>query len=243
MNKILSTVCAAFGVFCVLLFAAYLFSDKNLTVETAEAVPLERYENPNSYAALGNIIFKTDSTGAIAKSILTLDFKHNIGDVKIRGEKAYFSDLNTKQIYCYDLHGKKIWKSAGKDGFLVHHKFFPFDISPSGELWVVNAGKGGFERLDLNTGKFLESWSPLEDFAFNGIGDPLQIVAFNGGFVTMEVASNSVRIFDMEGRARVIAVNLAPQHDFYKMRAQQGDIVYFDGEKNMRLKGVLPNKR
>ena len=232
----------ALGFSCALLFAAWLLSDRPPLVEAEEAFPLERYKNPNSHEAIGNIIFETDSNGAIAKPALVLDLKYNIGDAKIREGRAYFSDLNTTQIYCYDLRGKKIWMSAGKEGFSVFSKYFPLDISPKGGLWVVNPGKKRFDRLDLNTGEFLESWNPHAKFAFKG-GDPVQIIAFDGGFATMEAASNSVRIFDMEGRAKTVASDLAAQPEFYKMHAEQNDIAYFDGKKNIKLKGALPNRQ
>lgn len=231
---------AALGLAGLALFAVYVLSDRPAAAGLGKPIPVVRYDNPNSYAPFANGVYETDSEGKISKPILVLGENAVISDAKIYKGRVYVTDAYAKRVYCYALNGRKIWESRGEDRFVIPNDRFPIDISESGELWVANTGKRRLEQLDPETGRFIASWQPQPRFAFKGCCNPVEFAALGGGrFATMEKGTRQVRLFDPSGNARVLAPKIATHWLLYRMRGADGGILYYDGEKNVVLKGLL----
>lgn len=133
--------------------------------------------------------------------------------------RLYVSDAFKKRVYCLLPSGGKVWESSGADRFAVPNFRFALDISPEGDLWVANPGRGRIEKLDKATGKFIASWTPLKKFAFAGCCNPTEFAALAGGkFATMEKGSRLMRVFSPDG-ACVYSSPVSELWGSYELRA------------------------
>ncbi len=121
-------------------------------------------------------------------------------------------------VEAYNLKTQKlVWSSQGEDKFIVPGAAFPIDISPEGNLWVANPGRKRLEQLDPETGRFIASWHPQENFG--GCCNPVRFAAMaNGKFVTMEKGTRQARIFAPSGEVvRTLTKQLSPSEYHYTL--------------------------
>lgn len=130
--------------------------------------------------------------------------------------------------------GAVVWESTGEDGFIVPGEAFPLAVSPEGNLWVANVGRKRLEQLDPQTGAFLASWQPVEQFG--GCCNPVRFAALrHGRFVTMEKGTRQARLLDPAGRViKVITGELSQSESDYQL-IHLPECVYIIDHRHKRI--------
>lgn len=234
--SILSVTAGLLGLCAMLLF----FAKTKPASVSLSAAEMEALFSPNSYMLSEKAVFKSDENSKMADKIFDIPAGIDLADFKIFNDKIFMSDAFAKKVFCYSLKGEKIWESQGLDKFIVPNEKFPLDISPDGELWVANTGRLRLENLNLETGKFVASWTPKENFA--GCCNPVEFVALGqGAFAAMEKGTCEIRLFDAAGNSKILAgsANVSNMWLKYNLRVDAKNLHYYDGRKNKTLINAL----
>jgi outer membrane protein assembly factor BamB len=127
----------------------------------------------------------------------------------------------------------------GNHGFIIPSPYFDLDVTPDGELWVVNPGKHALENYtdEGELRSYLENVSPEID-GFSGCCNPAHIaIMADGSFLTSEKGVVRIKIHKPSGELSTV---VAPPDQFKEDGdapdvAVDGDgIVYaLDYDRNM----------
>lgn len=138
----------------------------------------------------------------------------------------FHCDREKRRVYAVKTDSGEIaWESYGESGWLVPGAAFMLDVSPEGELWVLNPGRWRLEQLDPETGEYIASWQSREPMP--GCCNPVRFAALSGGrFITMEKGRRQARLYAPSGDVlNVLVANLsASEHNYVLIHHE--DTVY-----------------
>ena len=138
----------------------------------------------------------------------------------------YHCDREKRRVYAVKMAtGEIAWESYGESGWIVPGAAFMLDMSPEGDLWVLNPGRRRLEQLNPATGDYIASWEPQEPLP--GCCNPVRFAALSGGrFLTMEKGRRQARLYAPSGEVlNVLVADLsASEHNYVLIHSE--DRVY-----------------
>jgi hypothetical protein len=128
-------------------------------------------------------------------------------------EKVIFAaDAGNRAVHRFTDGGRYEGSFGGKTGmdgnhgFIVPSPYFDLDVTPDGELWVVNPGRHSLENY-TDEGKlrsYLENLSPEID-GFSGCCNPAHIaIMADGSFLTSEKGVVRIKIHEPSGELSTV---------------------------------------
>lgn len=144
----------------------------------------------------------------------TLDSRSVFTCVKVSGSIIYVADAGRRAVHRFGIDGSLLGTFEGRtagdsgSGFIVPSPNFDLDLTPDGELWVVNPGKHSIENYTAE-GELRSYWENGEASieGFTGCCNPAHMAIMeDGSFVTSEKGVVRIKIHKPSGKfASVVA--------------------------------------
>lgn len=195
--------------------------------------------NNDIYAATKNqiIIYSRDLSEWRETRFEKLEGQAYITSICLSANLLFVADAGNKQLHAYDLKGKMLWSTRGKDPFIIPSPYF--DVMPDNEggVWIVNPGRHRIEKYNQQ-GEYVALWKPSEKNRFLGCCNPAHAAMLSGErFVTLEKGLIQSRIFSPSGQVERMVAQIKSSDRFaYELDVKKdGSIVILDGVHNMLL--------
>ncbi len=226
-----------FGIFVVVAIFVFMIVMRPQIISTDAGSSDIKFFYEGELFCKDSQVFRVESNPLKFVKIADLPKEITPACIKLFNGAVFVSDAFKKRVYAFDLSGKKIWESRGKDKFIIPSESFPIDISAEGKLWVANNGLHRLEELDMKSGEFVASWEASKNTPLKGCCNPTAFAVLpNGRFVLMQKGIFEIWIYEPSGDGKRLGA-ISQSWQKYKIRFDEkaSKIEYFDGKSVKEL--------
>jgi hypothetical protein len=198
-----------------------------ITTDGREQMKSDLPESPRCITSNGSVIYigfrnrirVYDNAGVELGVWDSLDRNTLLTSLAVRDSFLFAADAGGRRVLRYKTDGTLLGDFTGKrdandlHGFILPSPCFDLDITPDGELWVVNPGKHAFENYSYS-GKLRGYWekTPAGIEGFSGCCGPAHMTAMpDGSFATSEKGIVRIKIHKPSGEFETV---VAPPESF-----------------------------